>query len=51
MYQANSATGVTCKNINENANKLKNYNADVIIASADYHFIENELITTKLEKL
>ena len=41
-----SAIGVTAKNINENP-QIKNYEADVIIASVDYHFVENELIPKK----
>ncbi len=41
-----NATGVTAKNVNENP-QIKNYEADVILASADYHFVENELIPQK----
>ncbi len=38
-----NATGVTTEKMNKKS-KMENYECDIVIASADYHFVENELI-------
>ncbi len=43
----NRATGVHTKK-SEREEAINNYNADVVVASADYHFVEMELLPEKL---
>jgi phytoene desaturase len=43
----NNATGVLCNTLEEQKS-AKEYNADVVIASADYHFVETELLPQNL---
>lgn len=46
--KANYATGIRSE-MEENGKRiLKNYNADVIIATADYHFVETKLLPQRL---
>ena len=46
--KANYATGIKSE-ISENGKKIvKDYDADVIIATADYHFVETELLPPQL---
>ncbi len=40
------ATGVTAQEVKAKA-QIKSYECDVVVASADYHFVENELIPEK----
>ena len=46
--KANSATGITSEIIENGKAISKCYNADVVIASADYHFVETKLLPQKL---
>ena len=46
-FSKNKATGVTVKNNNSH----KEFEADAVIGSADYHFIETELLPRAFKKL
>ncbi|MEO7120421.1 MAG: phytoene desaturase family protein [Ginsengibacter sp.] len=45
----NLATGIKSVTSESGIKATKEYNADVIIATADYHFVENELLPQKLK--
>ncbi len=45
----NIANGIKTMMNNGGENIEKNYTADVVVASADYHFVENNLIPKKLQ--
>ncbi len=47
-FKNNIATGITVKNSGTDKQELEEYESDVIIGSADYHFIETELLPEKL---
>jgi phytoene desaturase len=46
--QENLATGIKSVISEINTNTVKTYKADVIVATADYHFVENELLQPHL---
>jgi phytoene desaturase len=45
----NYATGIKSETIENDKKIFKDYNADVVIASADYHFVETQLLPDKLK--
>ena len=46
--EANHATGITSEAIGNEKKLINNYTADVVIASADYHFVETQLLPPQL---
>jgi len=46
--EANHATGITAEAIGNKKKIINNYTADVVIASADYHFVETQLLPPQL---
>ena len=44
----NSATGITSELFDNGQKITRHYNSDVIIATADYHFVETKLLPAKL---
>ena len=45
----NYATGIKSETIENDKKIFNDYNADVVIASADYHFVESQLLPDKLK--
>ncbi len=46
--KGNNATGLSCACSENSREIVKDYKADVVIATADYHFVEMELLPQKL---
>ncbi|KAA9041803.1 phytoene desaturase [Ginsengibacter hankyongi] len=46
--KANCAIGITSELYDNGQTIIKNYNSDVIVATADYHFVETKLLPAKL---
>ncbi len=48
IAKKNLATGIKTEISESNTKKIKHYDADVIIATADYHFVETQLLPQQL---